>query len=163
MNGLAAFRNSPARITTVVVPSPTCASSDSESSPSCSLCRIMTHLGRLNLQSQVVRAQTHVAVKYVPYAMSAGFCWLQGRPPYRVHTSASWDREMSTRVLAAGCTISSFFMIVAPSLEIVTLPCTARDARQCSWHARHAVATAPNALAGTVSHNMHTISVNQAS
>ena len=29
--------------------------------------------------------------------------------------------DMSTRVLAAGCAISSNFMIVAPSLEIVTL------------------------------------------
>ena len=29
---------------------------------------------------------------------------------------------MSTKVLAAGCTTSSSFMMVAPSLEIVVLP-----------------------------------------
>jgi hypothetical protein len=35
-------------------------------------------------------------------------------------TSASWDMEMSTRVLAAGWAISSSFMMVAPSLLMVT-------------------------------------------
>jgi hypothetical protein len=38
-------------------------------------------------------------------------------------TSASCDSEMSVSVLAAGCTISRVFMMVAPSLEMVTLPC----------------------------------------
>jgi len=38
-------------------------------------------------------------------------------------TSASCDAEMSTSTLAAGCTISKSFMMVAPSLEIVTRPC----------------------------------------
>lgn len=37
-------------------------------------------------------------------------------------TSASCDNDMSTRVLAAGWMISSNFIIVAPSFEIVT-PC----------------------------------------
>jgi len=37
-------------------------------------------------------------------------------------TSASCDREMSTRALAAGWTMSSIFMMVAPSLEMVTPP-----------------------------------------
>ena len=36
------------------------------------------------------------------------------------HTSASCDLAMSTKVLAAGCTISRRPRIVAPSLEIVT-------------------------------------------
>lgn len=36
--------------------------------------------------------------------------------------SASWERAMSTRVLAAGWTTSSSFRMVAPSLEIVALP-----------------------------------------
>lgn len=35
-------------------------------------------------------------------------------------TSASCDMEMSTRVFAAGWTMSSSFMMVAPSLEMVT-------------------------------------------
>ena len=39
MNGLAAFRNSPARITTVVVPSPTCIGSTSDSGSAC-FCKI---------------------------------------------------------------------------------------------------------------------------
>ena len=33
---------------------------------------------------------------------------------------------MSTKVLAAGCTTSNSFMMVAPSLEIVVLP-------MCAW------------------------------
>lgn len=37
-------------------------------------------------------------------------------------TSASCDLAMSTRVLAAGWTISRVFKIVAPSFEIVALP-----------------------------------------
>lgn len=37
-------------------------------------------------------------------------------------TSASCESEMSTRVLAAGWTMSNSFMIVAPSLEMVVLP-----------------------------------------
>ena len=37
-------------------------------------------------------------------------------------TSASCDLAMSTRVLAAGCTIWSSLRIVAPSLEMVDLP-----------------------------------------
>lgn len=37
-------------------------------------------------------------------------------------TSASCDLAMSTNVLAAGCIISSSFMIVAPSLDMVALP-----------------------------------------
>lgn len=37
-------------------------------------------------------------------------------------TSASWERAMSTRVLAAGWTTSSSFRMVAPSLEIVAFP-----------------------------------------
>lgn len=40
-----------------------------------------------------------------------------------MNTSASWEREMSASVLAAGCTISSSFMIVAPSFDMV-IPCT---------------------------------------
>jgi hypothetical protein len=36
-------------------------------------------------------------------------------------TSSSCDFAMSTNVLAAGCTMSRSLMIVAPSLEIVTL------------------------------------------
>ena len=43
-------------------------------------------------------------------------------PHKNICTSASWEREMSTRVLAAGWTTSSSFMIVAPSLEMVVLP-----------------------------------------
>ena len=43
-------------------------------------------------------------------------------PHKNIYTSASWEREMSTRVLAAGWTTSSSFMIVAPSLEMVVLP-----------------------------------------
>lgn len=35
-------------------------------------------------------------------------------------TTHTWDREMSTSVLAAGCTISRSLMIVAPSFEMVT-------------------------------------------
>lgn len=38
-------------------------------------------------------------------------------------TSASCESDTSTRVLAAGCTTSSNFMMVAPSFEIVTRPC----------------------------------------
>lgn len=38
---------------------------------------------------------------------------------------------MSTRTFAAGCTISSFFMIVAPSFEMVTLPCNVGS--RCEW------------------------------
>lgn len=38
-------------------------------------------------------------------------------------TSASCDLAMSTNVLAAGCTISSNFMMVAPSFDMVALPC----------------------------------------
>jgi len=38
-------------------------------------------------------------------------------------TSASCEAEMSTSTLAAGCTISKSFMMVAPSLEMVTRPC----------------------------------------
>ena len=34
-------------------------------------------------------------------------------------TSSSWDFAISTKILAAGCTISSKDKIVAPSLEIV--------------------------------------------
>jgi len=37
-------------------------------------------------------------------------------------TSASWDLAISTKTLPAGWTISNNFKIVAPSLEIVTLP-----------------------------------------
>ena len=37
-------------------------------------------------------------------------------------TSASWDLAMSVSVLAAGWTMSSSFMIVAPSFDIVALP-----------------------------------------
>ena len=37
-------------------------------------------------------------------------------------TSASWLLAMSTRVLAAGCTMSSSFMMVAPSFEMVAEP-----------------------------------------
>lgn len=37
-------------------------------------------------------------------------------------TSASWERAMSTSVLAAGWTTSRSFRMVAPSLEIVALP-----------------------------------------
>lgn len=44
-------------------------------------------------------------------------------------TSASWDREISTRVLAAGCTTSSNFMMVAPSLEMVVFPVTNTQAK----------------------------------
>ena len=40
-----------------------------------------------------------------------------------LRTSESCDSEMSARTLAAGCTMSSSFMMVAPSLLIVTLPC----------------------------------------
>lgn len=48
-------------------------------------------------------------------------------------TSASCASEMSHRTLAAGCTISRSFMMVAPSLEIVT-PCSrARPAQHSSW------------------------------
>jgi len=36
-------------------------------------------------------------------------------------TSSSCERAISTSVLAAGCTISSNFMIVAPSFEIVVV------------------------------------------
>eukprot|EP00977_Amphora_coffeiformis_P001650 scaffold310_cov168-Amphora_coffeaeformis.AAC.45 len=35
-------------------------------------------------------------------------------------TAASWDMEISTKVRAAGCAISSNFIMVAPSLEMVT-------------------------------------------
>ena len=35
-------------------------------------------------------------------------------------TSASWEREMSTRAFPAGWTTSSSFKIVAPSFEMVT-------------------------------------------
>jgi len=38
-------------------------------------------------------------------------------------TSASWDIEMSAKTFAAGCTMSRSFIIVAPSFEMVTLPC----------------------------------------
>ena len=43
-------------------------------------------------------------------------------PPAAQHppTSASCARLMSTRVLAAGCTMSRVFMMVAPSLLTVT-------------------------------------------
>ena len=34
----------------------------------------------------------------------------------------AWEREMSTSALAAGCTMSRVFMIVAPSLEMVAPP-----------------------------------------
>mmetsp|Transcript_5567 Transcript_5567/g.14422 ORF Transcript_5567/g.14422 Transcript_5567/m.14422 type:complete len:259 (+) Transcript_5567:1000-1776(+) len=37
-------------------------------------------------------------------------------------TSESWEREMSTSSLAAGCTMSRSFIRVAPSLEIVVFP-----------------------------------------
>lgn len=37
-------------------------------------------------------------------------------------TSESWDLAMSTRILAAGWTMSRSFMMVAPSLEMVVLP-----------------------------------------
>jgi hypothetical protein len=36
-------------------------------------------------------------------------------------TSLSYDLAISTRILAAGCTISNKLRIVAPSFEIVTL------------------------------------------
>ena len=41
--------------------------------------------------------------------------------PTGMRTSASWDLAMSTRMRAAGCTTSSSFMMVAPSLEMVAL------------------------------------------
>ena len=45
----------------------------------------------------------------------------RGPAPQRpAPTSASCASEMSTRVLAAGCTMSRVFMMVAPSLETVT-------------------------------------------
>lgn len=37
-------------------------------------------------------------------------------------TSESCDLAISTRILAAGCTMSRSFMMVAPSLEIVVFP-----------------------------------------
>lgn len=37
-------------------------------------------------------------------------------------TSASCERDISTRVLAAGWTMSNSFIMVAPSLEMVVLP-----------------------------------------
>lgn len=59
-------------------------------------------------------------------------------------TSASCARDTSTSVFAAGCTTSSSFMMVAPSLEIVTLPCRqiaqvmsgclCRRVRAIGWH-----------------------------
>lgn len=39
-----------------------------------------------------------------------------------VLTSASCDLAMSTKALAAGCTISKVFKIVAPSFDIVAFP-----------------------------------------
>lgn len=57
---------------------------------------------------------------YAPFILTSA-------PPQIVcsHTSASCEREISTKVLAAGCTTSSSFMIVAPSLEMVVLPAEA--------------------------------------
>ena len=37
-------------------------------------------------------------------------------------TSASCESDISTKVLAAGCTTSNNFIIVAPSFDIVVLP-----------------------------------------
>lgn len=42
--------------------------------------------------------------------------------PARKLTSSSCERAISTRVLAPGWTMSNFFRMVAPSLEIVTSP-----------------------------------------
>ena len=43
-------------------------------------------------------------------------------PPLHSLTSASCERDMSTKVLAAGWTTSNNFIMVAPSLEMVVLP-----------------------------------------
>lgn len=43
-----------------------------------------------------------------------------------VLTSASWDLAISTRVLAAGCTMSKFFKMVAPSFDIMDFPAKQR-------------------------------------
>ena len=51
------------------------------------------------------------------YTCNYDYYWWQN-----LLTSASWERDMSTKVLAAGCTTSNSFMMVAPSLEIVVLP-----------------------------------------
>ena len=53
-------------------------------------------------------------------------------------TSESCDFAMSTRDLAAGCTMSRSFMMVAPSLEMVVVPrssCTSLSSPRgpCGW------------------------------
>jgi len=50
---------------------------------------------------------------------SSGIAW--DRREVKV-TSESWDLAMSARIFAAGWTMSRSFMMVAPSLEMVTVP-----------------------------------------
>jgi hypothetical protein len=54
-------------------------------------------------------------------------------------TSESCDSEMSTSTFAAGCTMSNSFMIVAPSLLIVTLPCNHTSSKVTSTLALRAL------------------------
>ncbi|KAH3662790.1 hypothetical protein OGATHE_004366 [Ogataea polymorpha] len=63
-------------------------------------------------------------------------------------TSASWDREISTKILAAGWTTSRSLRMVAPSFEIVVRPLFTirisdpngpRVAFKVSWIATHAL------------------------
>ncbi len=56
------------------------------------------------------------------YGISIGFPSYSKQKQSCDLTSESWDLAMSTRVIAAGWTISRLFMIVAPSLEMMTFP-----------------------------------------
>lgn len=100
MKALHSFNTSPAKMTTVVVPSPTCMQSTVHCSLSCVPLIFVIH--------QVRRM-----------AESDKDAWFAGL----LITSASCDIEMSASTFAAGCTMSSSFMMVAPSLDMVTRPC----------------------------------------
>lgn len=115
-NARHSLRNSAASSTTVVVPSPTWegvargraggrereeGSMTRPPRPAIACCRPLLLVGR--------------AVQHPPAPSPA-----PTQQPSRRRTSASCASEMSTSVLAAGCTMSSVFMIVAPSLDTVT-------------------------------------------
>ena len=103
---LASFMNSFARTTTLVVPSPACVSEDHQ-------------------QPVARQALRNAASCFTPqlYAQSGrqAECMLAWEPRRGAgSTSESCARAISTMDMAAGCTISSVFMMVAPSFEITT-------------------------------------------
>lgn len=130
--GLLSRRNSPAKITTVVVPSPTCipaAASYKNVEAKPWWCRQTAHHARQHASTWLVK-QIMLTTQCSMHLITDTIVRFaqKDRRTAADCTSASCEREMSTKVLAAGCMISNNFMMVAPSFEIVT-PCMQMQAK----------------------------------